>query len=505
MSINAALDLAASGILTVNNGLAVVANNIANQSTSGYATEVANQATVTASGVDMAVVSTATTRDIDLSLQSSVFSQNATVASLSTQSTALSAIDDVSGTTGAGDDLPSLLADLESSFTTLSSTPDSATVQASVLSDASDLADGINSIADAITTQRQTAQNNMVSDVSSLNTALAQIGTLNAQIVAAKQAGQSTADLENQRDAQEQTISSLLSVKFVSEPNGAVQVMTSTGLTLPTDGTGLSTSSATIDATSTYPGGIPAITLDGADVTGSLTGGSIGGAITLRDNTLPARQAELDEFSEQLASRFSAQGLTLFTDASGNVPSTGTPTQTNYVGFSSTIQVNPAVSSDASLVREGTNDITGSSTGASAFTTNSSGTAGFTTLIDRVLNYTFGDDVQDGVAQTAIPTTGLGATGGISLSYETGDTLTSFAAALAGNDATQVSDVSSQLTDETDTQTTLSDQLSSGSAVSVDAQMSLMVELQNSYQANAKVLTAIQGMWTDLFDAINPS
>lgn len=505
MSITAALDIASSGIYTVNNQLAVVANNIANQNTDAYATEVSNQTALNAGGIGMGVISTATSRDIDLSLQHAVYMQNSSASWLTTQNTALSAIDGVSGTTGSGNDLPSLLGDLQDAFTTLSSTPDSGAAQASVVTAASNVADGINSIADAITSQRQTAQNNIVADVSTLNSALSQIGTLNSQIVADQTSGTSIATLENQRDATEQTISNLLDVKFVTGANNAVQVLTNTGITLPTDGTQITTSATTITASSTYPASIPTITLAGTDITASLTGGSIGAAITLRDSTLPTRQAELDEFSAQLANRFSAQGLTLFSDAGGNVPSTGTPTQTNYVGFSSIIQVNPAVSADVSLVRDGTQDITGSATGASAFTTNSSGTAGFTTLINRVLDYSFGDDMQSGVAQSTIPTSGLGATGTISVDYSPGSSLSSFVSAFSASDAAEVANVSQQMTQATDTQTTLKNQLSAGSAVSVDAQMSNMVQLQNAYSANAKVISSVQSMFSSLISAINVS
>ncbi len=503
MDINAAFSIASSGLFNASNQLAVVANNVANQNTTAYATEIANQSSLVGNGVGMGVVSTATTRDINLSLQAAVFSQNATVASLTTQSNALGAIDAVSGTTGAGNDLSSLLGNVQSAFTTLSSSPDSGASQAAVVSAAQSLTSGINAIADAITTQRQNAQNSVVSDVATLNNALGQISQLNNQIVTATQAGQSTASLQNQRDISEQSISSLIGAKFVTGTNGAVQVVTTSGLTLPTDGTQITAGNATINATSAYPGSIPAITLNGSDITNALQGGSIGAAIALRDSTLPTRQAALDEFSSQLANRFSAQGLTLFSDSAGNVPTTGTPTQANYVGFSSQIQVNPAVSANVSLVRDGTNNIAGSATGASAFTTNVAGTAGFTTLISRVLDYALGGYTQSGVAQGNIPTSGLGATGSLGIAYLPGTTLGTFATSLSANDATQVSNVSSQLASETDTQTTLQNQLSTGSAVSVDAQMSDMVTLQNSYGANAKVISAIQTMWTALLAAVN--
>ena len=505
MEVSSAIYTASSGIIAVNNQLAVVANNIANQNTVAYATEVANQSAVVADGSGMGVVSTATTRDIDLTLQGTLLAQNAAVQSLSTQSTSLSAIDAASGTTGAGNDLPSLLGDLQDSFTSLSASPDSGAAQSEVVSAASTLASGINNISDAIGTQRQNAQNNIVTGIGTLNKALAQIGSLNSLIASNQAAGGSVAALENQRDISEQAISNLIDAKFVTEPDGAVQVITGSGTILPTDGTALVTSNTTITAGSTYPNDIPAITLDGVDVTSSLTGGSIGGAITLRDSTLPARQAELDEFSEQLATRFDAQGLTLFTDGSSNVPAAGSPTQTNYVGFAGTITVNPAVSVNVSLVRDGTHNVTGSATGAAAFSVNSAGTAGFTTLINNILNYTFGADVQSGVPQPAVPTSGLGAEGSTAIAYNPGGTLSSFISALSSNDATEVANSTSRLTDETDTQTTLNNQLSAGSAVSVDAQMSDMVQLQNAYAANAKILSSVQSMWTDLMGAINPS
>jgi flagellar hook-associated protein 1 FlgK len=51
-------------------------------------------------------------------------------------------------------------------------------------------------------------------------------------------------------------------------------------------------------------------------------------------------------------------------------------------------------------------------------------------------------------------------------------------------------------------QKTLQAQLASGSAVNMDAQMSQMIVLQNAYAANARVLSAVQSMWTQLTQAV---
>jgi flagellar hook-associated protein 1 len=48
-------------------------------------------------------------------------------------------------------------------------------------------------------------------------------------------------------------------------------------------------------------------------------------------------------------------------------------------------------------------------------------------------------------------------------------------------------------------QTTLQSRLSSETGVSLDAEMSQMIALQNAYDANAHVLTTIQSMYAQLF------
>ena len=97
---------------------------------------------------------------------------------------------------------------------------------------------------------------------------------------------------------------------------------------------------------------------------------AIGADLDLRDRTLPLFQAELDEFAHTMADRFSAQGLTLFTDPTGTVPAhLGAKPQSGYVGFAATIQVNPTITATPSLIRDGTTTITDDPGGASGFTT----------------------------------------------------------------------------------------------------------------------------------------
>ena len=79
--------------------------------------------------------------------------------------------------------------------------------------------------------------------------------------------------------------------------------------------------------------------------------------------------------------------------------------------------------------------------------------------------------------------------------------------ALAGTMVSAQSQASATVTDQINTeqavQTTLSSQLTSQDGVSLDAQMSLMIQLQNAYGANAKVMSTVQTMFTALLNTVS--
>jgi flagellar hook-associated protein 1 FlgK len=506
MSIDAAISIANTGLDAIDRGFSLISQNVANASTPGYATETETLSALDAGGVGQGVQVGPDGLSIDAALSQQVLTQTGASAAASTTSTALAAIDQAEGTPGAGTDLGSLLGTLQTAFTTLADNPADATQQQAVVSAAGTLASGINQLSGVIGAQRQDAQNAIASSIAPINAAITTIGTLSNQIVSLQAQGQSTADLANQRNAALATLSSYMSVQMQVQPDGDAVLIAGGGLQLPIHGGGalFATSNASVGPTSTYPGAIPAVTLDGQDVTDDITGGSLGANITLRDQTLPAAQAGLDEVAAQLSNRFDAQGLTLFTRPDGSLPvSTGPDTQSGYVGYAAEITVNPAVTANAALVVDGTRNVTGSATGASAFTTNpSTGPAGFTTLIDRVLNYALGDDAQAGVAQPAVPTTGLGPAGTLAAPGLAQGSLST----LLGSYVAAQSAAASQSSTEADTSSaalsSLQTQLSNADGVNVDSQMALMVQLQNAYGANARIIATAQAMWSTLLAAL---
>ena len=499
MSLQGSLSIAASGLLNINRHLAVVAQNVANVGTPGYARQVLPQTSVTADAQSMGVRSAAAQRQIDLHLQQAALHQSSTVAGLDTAGAALTAIDVVHGTTGAGDDLASLVGRLEDGFSRLATDPASQPLQAAVVTTADALARQVRGLDAAYGAARQTAHDAVVADVATLNTTLARIGALSASIVQLRAMAQSSADMENQRDAARGELARLVDVRAMVAPSGDMLLATSSGLSLPTHFTvpPFAADAASLDATAFYPGGgVPGVTLGGIDVTARLGTGRIGANIALRDNVLPTFQAELDEFAVTLSRRFDDQGLRLFSDPNGVVPpGGGSPAQAGYVGYAGSIGVNPLVAADPTLVRDGTHDVTDDPLGPAGFTRNPpGGPAGFATLVERVLGFGFGREIRPGVPQPAPGRTGLGPTGQLVTSYVPPVALGALATAVVAAQTRAAGDNATALDTARSVQSALDGKLAAGSGVSVDQEMTVMLQLQAAYAANARVISAVQTM-----------
>ena len=230
MSITSALQIATGGLANISQQLSVISNNVANAATPGYVLEVSTQTSLTAEGQGFGVFTGPVVRQINLQLQAQAFQQNATVSGLQTTQTALQPVDIAQGSPGAGTDLGSMLGNLQSAFTALAAAPASTPGQARVVSAAGALAGQINALSAAYTTARQNAQTGIQSGLTQLNSAMASVSQLTDQIISAKQAGQSTADLENQRDTAMGTMSALIGVNFIEQPNGGLLASTAADL-----------------------------------------------------------------------------------------------------------------------------------------------------------------------------------------------------------------------------------------------------------------------------------
>ncbi|WP_122040226.1 flagellar hook-associated protein FlgK [Asaia bogorensis] len=521
MNLLASLSIATGSLSVIEAQYAVTANNVANANTTGYVKETAATLSSVAAGYGTGVRLGNTQLAINQALQSSLYQQNAQASSYTVMSDSLAAVSSVQGSTsqdsGSTSSLSDQLGNLQSALISLTSTPTQSVSQSAVVSKASALVTTVQTLASTYASQRQAAADGAVSDVSSINSDLTQIGALSKQIMKFKSLGQGTADLENQRLGVMSDLSSNLSVSFTTSANGDMTVRTADGTQLPTrpDQMGLddstqtlpsstwplSTSSVTLSSSSYYSAqntnsSIPAITLAGQDITTSLTGGSLGGNLTLRDSTYPQMQAQLDSFSYTVMNRFGSAGLPLFvtgSDASATSSIQGSdlskPVPQGIVGLSASLSVNSTYTKTPSALTT---------------TTNSDGSTntGVTTTISNVLSTTFGSDAEDVSGSLSAPSSNLGPGGSISTGYAGNQGLLALSTALTSNQGATIASMSAGVTSSSAVLTLLQTKVADVSGVNVNDEMAKTVALQNAYTANAKIISTVQTMFNALLSAI---
>lgn len=508
MSLDAALLTARSGLLYTQRALAAAANDVANADTAGHTDKTVAGRAVQVDGQGIGVRTLAPSRDVDAALVAELDSRRAAAAAAEVRLRLLQGIETAHGATETGDGLGDLVAALRTGFEDLRADPAEAGRQSGLVLGAVALAARLNEISAAIGDARQQAQDGVVAEVARINASLREIAALTTQIRDQVALTGNAAALEDRRDAAIARLSESLEVRALKREDGNLVLVARGGMVLPLDerADAFATTDATIGPSAFHGAGgtIPGILLGGVDVTRSLAGGRLAEYVALRDQTLPRYQAEADIAAANLAARFEGQGLRLFTDASGAVPdpSLAYPASAQ-LGFAGVIRVNPAVAANPALLRDGTHVVAGSPTGPSAFAPNPlGGPAGFTTMLDRVLDFTFGEQAQPGVAWAPFATGGLGPDGTLSSPFGAPPTLEAHAALLSAVHTADRAAASEALAGARVLVDGLEARFAQRSGVDVDAEMAAMVALQNAYAANARVLSTVQSMWDALLGAV---
>ncbi|MFL1464299.1 flagellar hook-associated protein FlgK [Roseococcus sp. DSY-14] len=502
MSLDLAFGIARTGLLATQQALANVSQNIANARTEGYTRKQVDMSATAWAGQPMGVRAGVAARTVDAALVNERNARAADAAAAGLRERLLGGIEAAHGTPEAGDTLADGVGALQTAFLALRDSPADSGLQRAALGAARDLASRFNDVARAVAGAREEAHTGIAAEVALLNRQLRAVAGLSAEIVATRASGASTAALEDQRDAAIATLSESLPVRPIARADGGVTLVAG-GLTLPLDPNRdvFGFAQGAIGAASFHGGAgtLAGVTLQGTDVTARLSGGRLGEMLRLRDETLPRFAAELDVAAASLAARMDAQGLRLFTDGAGAVPDVAQPYAApagGQLGFAALMQVSASAAQDPRLLRDGTHAVAASPGGPTAFTPNPpGGPAGFTGLLDRVAGFALGEEASAGNPWPAFASGGLGPDGTLSSPFFAPRGVAGFAAALA---AAQVADRAAA-TEAKDRATGLRDGLdarfAAQSGVGTDAEMAAMVQLQNAYAANARVMNTAQEMW----------
>jgi len=351
MSLDIARLVAFSGISAAELQISVASSNISNADTNGYTRKSANQVANVTGGIGTGVSITGISSNVDQLLLKSLIGANSELgaagatSSYMTQLKQLLGSASTSGTSTTGTSLANSLAALEKALSSLASSPSSVSLQSAVVSALDDFASQLRSTSSGVQALRANADKDIASSVQSINGDLKQIADLNVEIRKMAAAGQSTADLEDQRNAALQDLSSYMNISYYSASNGDLQIYTSSGRALVDSSahTLSYTASANVSASSSYAtGGFSGIMVDGVDVTSQITSGKVGALITARDQSLPAVQTQLDQLATQLKSALNA-----ISNGASAVPPptslTGTAAVTSTTALSATGTVRIAV------------------------------------------------------------------------------------------------------------------------------------------------------------------
>lgn len=501
MSLDVSLGTARSGIALISRQLSQAAANVANAGTEGYTSKRIEARALTAAGMPFGVRSLAADRLVDGALVARMLSARSADAAASAREASLERIEQAHGTIAGEQSVADLMARLHEGLIALQGAPSDPIRQRAVVTGAENLVGRFHSVSDAIGAVRQDAQDGMEAEVRAINASLRDIARLTDEIRPERLAGRTVADLEDQRDAAIARLAESIDVTALRSANGGIVLMTRGGVTLPLDRDrdALSIDPAAVGVQSYYgpAGTLPGVVLMGTDVTANLTGGRLGEYRNLRDGTLPRMQAELDVLATGIAARFEAQGLRLFTTQAGNVPNPTLPyTVSGAMGFASSIRVSAAVSANPALVRDGTHVVPG-------FVPNPpGGPAGFIVLIERVLRFTLGAEQAPAVPHPAFASAGLGPDGLLLARVASQASLGAQATQVVAVQTLERAEAAEAAEAASTLRTGLEGRFSRMSGVDVDQEMAAMVMLQNSYAANARVMSAVQQMFEQLLGAV---
>ena len=499
MSLSAAFNVISSSFVANAAQTAVVSNNIANVNTPGYSREIANVVTNSYGGADVASV----TRMANAALQEQVSTSTSQAAAQQAISDGLStlaqtvndssAATSTSGANQNGASPSAMLANLQSALTTYEISPSSSSAAGAVVTAANDLASSLNQGSATVAQVRERADQNMASSVDTINSLLSQFTAANNAVVTGLHTGANVSSAEDTRDSIVTKLSQQLGVSTVVSADGSMSIYTDSGVTLfqNTPRTVSFTATPTLlDGASGAP-----VTVDGVAVTGPnspmpIQSGALAGYAELRDTLAPQYQAQLDQIAGGLINAFaeSDQSATptlpslpgLFTTPGA----TSLPSMTATTGLAGAIEVNPNVDpaqgGNVNLLRDGGI----SAPGNPAYTYNTTGAASFTGRIQQLIG-------QISATQSFDPSAGLGSSSSLA------DYANASVSWLQGENQ-QASNASAY---QNALATQASSALSNATGVNLDAEMTNMLNLENSYASSAKLLTTVNSMFAALLNA----
>lgn len=313
MSISGVLSNALSGLTAASRAAEIVASNISNATTEGYAARSLSLSARITGGVAIDGVS----RAVNQSLLADRRMAEAESGHTSDLAAAYNSIEDMFGSPMDAGSLSALTTAFETSLIEASSRPDSMARLSRAVQSADMLTTKIRQISQGVQAIRTAADRSISQQVEHLNKDLEEMRVLNTRIVSFAAQGAETASLLDARQGLIDRIAAIVPVKEVSRENGAVALFTAGGavlLDVTAAKIGFSPVNVVAPQMTQAAGTLSGLTINSKPIStdpglGPLRGGRLDAAFQVRDGLTVAAQQQTDALARNLVERFSEPGL----------------------------------------------------------------------------------------------------------------------------------------------------------------------------------------------------
>ena len=368
MSITSALNNSVTGLNAASKSAEIISSNVANALTEGYGKREVILSARSLGGAGAGVQIDAIQRNVDQLVLHDRRQAEAGFAYADSRASFLSKMTELVGVPVDATSLNGYISRFEVSLIEAGSRPDLAARLEGVSFAASQLVGKINSAADGIQTARQNADLEINALVQNLNSSLAQLERLNADIVSLSGRGRDISALLDRRQTVVDRISSIVPVQTLERDNGRIALLTNGGVLLIDHAAPTVEFSVTPIITpdmSIQSGGLSGLSIDGSAIQTQSTlspiaGGSLAAAFETRDELAVQAQMDLDAFARDLIERFEEPGLdptltvgsaSVFTDNGAPLDAMDTVGLANRLGLNALLDLDQG--GDATRWRDG--------------------------------------------------------------------------------------------------------------------------------------------------------
>jgi flagellar hook-associated protein 1 FlgK len=219
-----------------------------------------------------------------------------------------------------GDDASSINSGLDAFFGALNATtldPSSKPLRGQVITAANALVQRFNSLDEVLRNQRASVLQQLDAIVPQVNLLTADVAELNAKIAAMQSTGGNASALIDARDQRIDTLSGLVGIEVLDQPDGTRSVSLRSGQPLVIGSTA-ATMSSQINASGSQTLKV-AFANETFTMTGGNLGGQLGGLADFQQNTLLPLQQSIVDIASAVAGQVNSQ-LAAGTDMNGNTP-----------------------------------------------------------------------------------------------------------------------------------------------------------------------------------------